>query len=210
MFRSHISSSSREAPVSTAGITLRGALLLLVLLAVSPLEAASESPEAAFDAVKAAIDSGDFRGVVEHVAPSERTMMAFSLDMGVEMASSFWEGDEAKAIQEQFAALRKKHKVPADSDAAPELEVTSDTSSEEIDAHVVKRAQTLFKDVDVPSYVADLLDFFLKSPMMEGQELFPSVELTDVKIEGDHATAQAGDAQIEFLREGGSWYLTAP
>ena len=72
---------------------------------------ASDSPEAAFDGVRKAIKKGNYSAIVDHVAPSERTLMAFSLDMGVDMAVSFWEGDEAEAAQKSYNSLREKFKV---------------------------------------------------------------------------------------------------
>ena len=188
-------------------LLLAAALLALFVLPL-PTQA-SDSPEAAFEGVRKAVKAGDYEAIVDLVAPSERVLMAFSLDMGVDMAVSFWEGDEAKAAQETYAALKKKHKVKS-ADDGPELAIDSNTSQEEIDAHMMRRAEAMFDGVDLKAYISGLLGFFLKSPMMEGQELFPSVDLTDLQIDGDRASAQAGDAKIDFLREDGRWYLASP
>ncbi len=193
--------------IAPSRLLLAGALLALVALPF-PTQA-SDSPEAAFEGVRKAVKAGDYEAIVDLVAPSERVLMAFSLDMGVDMAVSFWEGDEAKAAQETYAALKAKHKVGSGEDG-PELAIDSDTTQEEIDAHMMRRAEAMFEGVDLKAYISGLLGFFLQSPMMEGQELFPSVDLTDVQIDGDRASAQAGDAKIDFLREGGRWYLASP
>lgn len=171
---------------------------------------AAESPEAAFEGVRQAVENKDFKSMVEHIAPSERVMMAFGLDMGVDMAVSFWEGADGEAAQKTYKALRERYGVSEDKDAGPELQITSDTPQEEIDAHIERRAEKIYDGVDVPGYVSELLDFFIALPMMEGEQVFPTESLTGLQIDGDRATAKAGEAEIEFIREGGEWYLAAP
>ncbi|MEM1245615.1 MAG: hypothetical protein AAGK22_04550 [Acidobacteriota bacterium] len=181
-----------------------------LLAAFSGSALASDSPQEVFRAAVDALENENYAGLVEAVAPSERTMMAFSLTIAVEMGVGFWEGAEAEAAQKSFAELKTKHGLDDSDDSGPEISIGSDTSQEEIDAHMEQRAAALFEDVDVPTYVAELVSFFLQTPMMEGESLLPDVELTDVQIDGDRATAKAGDADLEFLREAGRWYMASP
>ena len=72
-----------------------------------------------------------------------------------------------------------------------------------------KRAKKLYGHVDAVKYVPDLMEIVLNMPEMADQSFFPQEKLTDLKIDGDHATGKAGEKIISFIREGDRWYLTA-
>lgn len=182
--------------------------VLLGLLAGAAF--AADSPQAAFKGAVDALESKNYAGLIEAVAPSQRTMMAFSLTMAVDMGVSFWEGAEAEAAQKSFAELQSKHGVKDSDEGGPEISIGLDTPQEEIDAHMERRAANLFEGVDLVAYVTELVGFFMQTPMMEGESLLPNVELTDVEIDGDRAKGKAGELEVEFLREGGQWYMASP
>ena len=74
---------------------------------------------------------------------------------------------------------------------------------------MLKRAKKLFGHVDVMKYVPELMGIVINMPEMAEQTFIPQEKLVDLKIEGDRATAKAGEKNISFIREGGRWYLTA-
>jgi len=78
-----------------------------------------------------------------------------------------------------------------------------------IDAHIRKRANKLYGEVDAVKYVPDLMEIAVNMPEMAGQSFFPKEALADLKIDGDRATGKAGNKTMSFIRENGCWYLTA-
>jgi len=72
-----------------------------------------------------------------------------------------------------------------------------------------KRAQKLYVDVDAVKYVPELMALVINMPEMAEQSFFPQEELSDLKIDGDKATGQAGEKSLNFIREGDLWYLAA-
>ena len=72
-----------------------------------------------------------------------------------------------------------------------------------------KRAKKLYGHVDAVKYVPELMGIVINMPELAEQSFFPQEELSDLKIDGDHATGKAGEKSISFIREGDRWYLTA-
>lgn len=167
-----------------------------------------DTPQAVFDAARAAGAKNDFTALSKLVAPSERPMMAFGTDMAVGMSVDFYEGEKAPELKKEYEKIQQKYGIDKKDDGE-KLQITNDTPQEVIDAHIRKRAQKLYGSVDVPTYVADLMAVIMTLPEMKGQAVFPQDKLSDLKIEGDKATGKSGDASLTFIREGGRWYLTA-
>jgi hypothetical protein len=168
----------------------------------------AESPQAVLAAAQAAAAAKDAKAIVRLVAPSERVMLAFSTDMGVDMMSEMWEGDTAKKLRSGYVELKKKYQVPEPPEGET-LELGPDTSQEEIDAHIRKRAEAMYAKVDVVGYTAELMGLLLAMPEMADRPLVPPGSPADLKVEGDRATATIDGQPLQFLREGGRWYLSA-
>jgi hypothetical protein len=181
-----------------------------LLLTLPPLLAqdGAETPEALVAAAQKAATAKDARAIVRLVAPSERAMLAFVTDMGVELMSEMWKGESASKLKASYGELKKKYKV-SDLPEGDTLELGPDTSQEEIDAHVRERAEKMYASTDVVAYVGDLMGLVMAMPEMADRHVVPPGALSDVKIEGDRATGKIGDRTLEFQREGGRWYLTA-
>lgn len=199
--RSHETRICRSSLAAFAG----GLLLLTLPLAA---QEGAESPEALLAAAQKAATAKDAKTIVRLVAPSERVMLAFTTDMGVEMMTEMWKGDSAKNLGASYAELKTKYKVsgPPEGDT---LELGPDTSQEEIDAHIRKRAEKMYAGVDIVGYVGELMGLVMAMPEMADRPLVPAGALSDVKIEGDRATGKVGDQTLQFVREGGRWFLSA-
>ena len=190
--------------------TMLLALALLLLASALPVAAqdGADSPAAVFAAAQKAAAAKDVAGIVRLVAPSERALLAFSTDIGVQMVAEMWKGEGAEKVKTRYAEIKKKYKVPDDVEGE-ELQVGPDTPQAEIDAHVQKRAEKMYAGVDVVGYVGEIMSLILEMPEMADRPLMPQEPLTGLKVEGSKATAKAGERELQFLQEGGRWYLSS-
>jgi hypothetical protein len=186
-------------------------LLLSMLSLQSAAVVAGDSPQAVFKAAQAAGARKDYGTLVKLVAPSERPLLAFGTAMGVGMFVEFYEGEKADELRKKYQKIQKKyHIIEANNEAEDEkLHITEETSQEVIDAHLRKRAQRLYGHVNAVEYVPDLMAIVINMPEMAEHSGFPQEELSNLQIDGDRATGNAGEKPISFVREGGRWYLTA-
>jgi hypothetical protein len=68
----------------------------------------------------------------------------------------------------------------------------------------------LLKGIDDRALIADLMGFMEdvgKSQGGENKKPMDIPEITEYKIDGDHATGKAGDETVKFVRVDGRWYL---
>ena len=189
-------------------------VLSLLVLWFTPVfageTAGGDSPQAVFKAAQAAGAKKDFGALAKLVAPSEQPMLAFGTDMAVGMMVEFYEGEKAEALKKQYQEIQSKYGIKdKDEDDSEKLQVTQDTPQEVINAHIRKRANKLYGEVDAVKYVPDLMGIVMNMPEMSGQTFFPQDKLTDVKIDGDSATGKCAGRNVTFMREGGRWFLTA-
>jgi|GEM_PF-3523808 len=169
-----------------------------------------DSPQAVFKAAQAAGAKKDFSTLAKLVAPTEQSMLAFGTDMALGMFVEFYEGEKAAELKKKYQEIQNKYGIKSkNEDEGEKLHITEETSQEVIDAHMRKRAKKLYGHVDAVKYVPDLMEIVLNMPEMADQSFFPQEKLTDLKIDGDHATGKAGEKIISFIREGDRWYLTA-
>ncbi|HEV8630988.1 MAG TPA: hypothetical protein VGV61_11775 [Thermoanaerobaculia bacterium] len=159
------------------------------------------------------------------------TMMVAFLDMGSDMAMGMAQGmtegatgteptaeqkaamEKAKAeaqkktgaLKERHAAIMKRYGLQQRMEAMQKEGPSEGRSPEQAIA-------ALLAGVDERALIVDLLGFL--ETMGESQpgggqhkpmELPP--EVTDYKIDGDHATAKAGDDTVRFVRVDGRWYM---
>ena len=169
-----------------------------------------DSPQAVFKAAQEAGAKKDFGTLAKLVAPSEHAMLAFGTDMAVGMFVEFYEGEKAVELNKKYQEIQKKYGIKTeDEDDSEKLHITQDTPQEVIDAHIRKRAEKLYGNVDVVKYVPALMGLIINMPEMAEQSFFPQEKLSDLKIDGDKATGKAGEKSITFIREDDRWYLTA-
>jgi hypothetical protein len=185
-----------------------GALAVVAMLGTPVLaQDGAATPEALFEAAQKASAAKDTAALVRLVAPSERVMLAFTADMGVDMMSEMWKGESAQNLKARYAETKKKYKIP-DPPEGETLELGPDTSQEKIEAHIRKRAEAMYAGVDAAGYAAELLGLVLTMPEMADRPIVPAGSLSDLTVEGDGATAKIGDQEVHFVREGGRWYLS--
>ena len=191
--------------------------LLLVILSLAALgvpspatgeTAGGDSPQAVFDLAQAAGAKKDFSALAKLVAKTEQPLYALVTDMAVGMFVELYEGEKSAEIKEKYAEIQKRHGVKEET-GGEKLKITNDTPQEVIDAHIRKRAQAMYGQVDVEKYVPEVMSIVAGMPEMSGQAFFPQEKLTDLKIEGDRATGTAGQKKISFIRENERWFLSA-
>ena len=187
-------------------------IFILTSLCFSPIFAGENDDKDSIQAVfKAAQEAGvkkDFATLTKLVAPSERAMMAFSSDFGVSMFVEFYEGPKAEELKKRYQDIQDKYEIKEEDDSE-KLHITQDTPQEVIDAHVRKQAEKKYGTIDLVKYVPEIMAIIIDMPEMAEQTFFPQEELTELKVDGDHATGKAGENTISFVREDGNWYLTA-
>ena len=75
-------------------------------------------------------------------------------------------------------------------------------------------ADAVLQKIDQIALLDDLMGFLDKMDTGENQEPEKPFELpgkvTDYKIQGDRATARAGNETIDFVKVGGRWFMKAP
>ena len=185
-------------------------ILASTILWISVLFAGGNDKDSLQTIFKAAQKAGakrDFAALTELVAPSERPMMAFGSDFGVSMFVEFYEGPKAEELKKRYQEIQDKYEIKDEIDGE-KLEITQDTPQEVIDAHMRKRAEKKYGHADLVKYIPELMTVVLDMPEMAEQAFFPQEELTDLKVEGDHASGKAGGKSITFIREDGRWFLS--
>lgn len=198
----------------------------------------ADSPQAVVERLRNASEKKDFGEMIACLSPDDRAemavmmlagagMMAAFAGMGGDMASGMGEammGEDAtpqqkaemekskkemaakaKKLQDDYEALLKKHKL-ADkfNDGPPPGEPGPDS------------AKKLLKGVDDVALLKDTMAFMEKLDDGKGkmekkdEKIFKDIPpVTDYKIQGDTATAKAGDKTIGFVKVGGRWYARA-
>jgi hypothetical protein len=164
-----------------------------------------DSPQAVFKAAQKAGAKKDFSTLAKLVAPSERAMLAFGADFGVDMFLSFYEGEKAAKLNKKYQKIQKKYKIKDDD--GEKLQITQNTPQEVIDAHMRKRAEKKFGHVDAVKFVPEVMGIVANMPEMAEQTFIPQGKIKDVKINGNHATGKVDGESISFIKEGGRWYL---
>lgn len=197
----------------------------------------ADSPQAVVERMRKASEKKDFGEMVACLAPDDRAemavmmlagagMMAAFAGMGGDMASGMAEamtGDDptpqqkaemekskkemaakAKKLQDDYEALLKKHGLADKFKEGPPGEPGPGA------------ARKLLQGVDDVALLKDTMAYMdklgdgkgEKKEMAEGPfKDLPAV--TDYKIQGDSATAKAGDQTIGFVKVDGRWYARA-
>src|SRR5262245_6826842 len=196
----------------------RGVLIMPVLAAALVLPACKskttyDSPQAVFDAAAAASAKQDWAGFMNCLTDESQDKFTFSLAVGAISYKFFASMDRekgaeaAKAIDE---ALKKHGVNEAD---LPDLGKDMFKMSAPQDEREMMR-KVLGPIKDKPAFVADIIAAMKKLVNKEPQQKFAGT-LTNVKIEGDNATAtvvrktpnKETQGPMAFRKVGGGWKI---
>lgn len=157
------------------------------------------TPQAAFDAFKAAGEKEDWRALASILSPDDQARLASS---SVLAASFSTMGDEKK--EKEFDALLKKHGIDLDEDPEPE--------ATDPDEAMMALAAPI---ADKPAFIAEIMkwekansDSESKSPMLALKTI------SNIKTTGDTASGMVetkiGQQPLEFKKIDGSWRICLP
>ena len=201
--------------------------ILALLAAPAGLQAAtmgSESPEALIERLTDALEREDFAELIRCIEPEGREAMAAMLTMIPLMMIAFASMAEMMA-EDMQAAAGEEPGEPAG--VSPEFAQLRDgfagvlakhglsdllAEEEEMDFEAM---DAVFADIDHAAYIEDVARFLSEvDPDEDGspREMLPlpmdeEVRITDLRVDGDTATAQWADEEIEMVRIDGRWYL---
>lgn len=158
------------------------------------------TPEAAFQAFKRAMDAEDWKAAALCLVPESRYGLAFGLVMGASF-STF--GDESK--EQSLNQLLTKHGINLEEESGAEGE-----------GDMEQAMMDMFKPVtDLPGLIGELGAWIKQNASGDDQGGMMAVgELSEVKIEGDSATAsvqsERGPMPIEFRKTSSGWLVLMP
>jgi hypothetical protein len=159
------------------------------------------------------------------------TMIGAFMQMGGDMAAGMAEGmaeglSGGELTPEQKAQADKAKKEAAAQGAAWQKKYEATLRKHNLEEMVGADAElptgegmaalhTLFKDTDEIALAEDLLGLLKESGQGEMKEDarppgVPQEKITGLKVEGDKATARAGDETVELVKIDGRWYAKAP
>ncbi|MGA7617620.1 MAG: hypothetical protein WBX15_20835 [Thermoanaerobaculia bacterium] len=182
---------------------------MLLSATVALAQKGADSPEALLAAMQKAAENRDIDSLVRMVAPSEMPLLALQTDIGADMVADPSGDEHVKTLAKKIEKLRKKYGVVNKPDPHP-MVVDSSTTQAELDAHMRKRAQDLYGNIDVTGYVAELTSLILSLPQLANQPFMPLGKAGKIQVDGDHASVKVGDEEVKMLRENGRWYLARP
>ena len=184
-----------------------------------------QSPEATFEAAKAAVQQNDYVAFSECHTPAGWDQLAGGMVMLSRMVSGFSEkaaeGDSpeaaaAKKRMELVAELLKKHSINVDDIPSISLHFTDD-NQEEVDQQVREHLSTIAKLIpDNTSFVADVVAMMEAIADQPGVKMLPEdSQLTELVVDGDNATAvitkQRGErvrkCPVTFSKVDGQWKI---
>jgi hypothetical protein len=213
-------------------------LLLLPGLARAAEPPGAASPQELVARMIAAAESGDFAEMAACMAPEPRRemavmmvgmagMMVAFMDMGAgiadDMAEAFSDEEmtaeqqaEAEAAQreaaEMTAAVQARYEAILRQHGLEEMLAEEEAGGPEGETDM----QEMLEGVDEIALLRDLMGFLEEigdeeegSPAEDGPFEIPG-EVGEIAIEGDRATANAGDDVLEFVRIDGRWYFEPP
>lgn len=197
----------------------------------------ADSPQQLMERMTAAAESGDFAEMAACMAPEPRAEMAMMMvamagmmvafmDMGAGMA-----GDMAEAFSdEDMTAEQKAEAEAAEREAAEKTAAVKARyegilrqhglgdmlSEEEGDPEGEADLQEMLEGVDEIALLSDLMAFLEEigdeeeEAPGEGSPFDLPDEIGEIDVQGDRATATAGDETLEFVRIDGRWYFEPP
>lgn len=191
------------------------------------------SPEALVARLNKAQAAGDLGELVNCIEPEGRAemsgvflagalMMVSFMDLGGEMAAGMAEG----MAGEEMTAEQKAEMEKGKQEAAKKSQAAKASLSAVLEKHGLpdlldegvelpeEGPDSLLSNVDQGALVRDLMGVLegigLDASEEAGSEMPVSATITDYEVDGDRATARAGEETVEFVRLEGRWFLEAP
>jgi hypothetical protein len=165
-----------------------------------------DSPQDVWRRARAAAQQDDMRAFFRLISPDARAMMGFTMVQGANIAISMkaaMQGGDANAAQRELDALLKKHGVKELPKGVPPV------NSGDKDA-VARAAREMFDGVNVIALIEDLQALMANMGFEGGSSKITGNvegELTNLKIEGNHATSTVGGKPGTFVNVNGRWYI---
>jgi hypothetical protein len=87
------------------------------------------------------------------------------------------------------------------------LEDKADGPPPEAEGDAKAAAKAAFEGVDLAAFIPDMFAFMDKHGKGTKKGPFADGEMTNLKIDGDAATAMAGDEKVRFAKVGDRWFI---
>ena len=203
---------------------LAAAVAASVALSAAPVFAqagkpAPATPQAALDALEAAIAAADSRAAMALITPEGQKRLAKDAVMGSLAMLAFMDPDDPNPMgpKPSPAELATKKKVYAEAKTA----ITAALKPSGLDAAIGKPLMPAQEVVDAKIGAADpvtlvpaLFDAAIKAGpglgMKEKPRLMKVGPFTALKVDGDHATVKSGPRTMKIDKVGGKWLIDAP
>ncbi len=216
----HLPLFTRFAP------TVAAAIAAGVVIAATPIHAqtakpatAAATPQAALDALEAAIAAGDARGAMALLTPDGQKRLAKDAIMGSLTMLAFTDPDDPNPMGTKPSAAELKGKREAY--AAAKTAITAALKPSGLDAAIGKPLMPAQEIVDAKIGAADavtvvpaLWDAVVKAGpafgMTQKQPFMKVGPFTSLKVDGDHATVKSGPRTMKIDKVGGKWLIDAP
>lgn len=111
---------------------------------------------------------------------------------------------QIKQMEDKYRKILLKHKLPDFFAEGAENEAGPDKAAEQL-----KKVDQVALLEDLMAFLAELDEKEAEAAKKESPVDLPG-KVTDYKIQGDRATAKAGNETLEFVKEKGRWFLKAP
>lgn len=180
---------------------------------------APATPQAALDALEAAITAADSRAVVALLTPDGQKRLAKDTVMGSLAMLAFMDPDDPNPMgpKPTTAELATRKKAYAEAKTA----ITAALKPSGIDAAIGKPlmpAQEIVEakigSTDPVTLIPAIFDAAVKAGpglgMKEKPRLMKVGPFTSLKVEGDHATVKSGPRTMKIDKVGGVWLIDAP
>jgi len=180
-------------------------IMILALLAAGCGTEGGSSPADVFSRAKASVESKDWAGMMDCVAPDDRPLLSFGLVVAGSVIvgmSSMTGGEKDGAMKTDYEAVLKKHDIDPSNTDMPKLEPS--------DKDGMRRAAgEMMKGIDHKAFFVDMMRFLSEHGEGDGVSAAGKLkgDLSDVEIDGDRATGRAGGKDLTFVKVDGRWYL---
>lgn len=187
--------------------------------ALAQAKPAPATPQAALDALEAAITAADSRAVVALLTPDGQKRLAKDTVMGSLAMLAFMDPDDPNPMgtKPTAAELATRKKAYAEAKTA----ITAALEPSGLDAAIGKPlmpAQEIVEakigSTDPVTLIPAIFDAAVKAGpglgMKEKPRLMKVGPFTNLKVEGDHATVKSGPRTMKIDKVGGRWLIDAP
>ena len=203
---------------------LAAALAASVVLTAAPVfgqeaAAAPATPQAALDALEAAITAADARSALALITPDGQKRLTKDAVMGSLAMLAFMDPNDPNPMGPKPAASELAAKQKAYTAAKTSIAAALKPSG--LDAALGKPLMPAQEIVDAKIGAADpmtlvpaLFDAAVKAGpglgMKEKPRLMKVGPFTGLKVDGDHATVKSGPRTLKIDKIGGKWLIDAP